>query len=115
MPVTIEVLRIMKKLALNDMKAIAQVRGGLCLSESYEGSKSKLLWRCANGHEWEVANSVKAGTWCRQCAAEARRTSTCSEAEAQNILNYASMRVCDCICMPVHKKGSLSAACSLYF
>lgn len=62
----------MKKLSLDDMKATAQERGGLCLSESYEGSKSKLLWRCANGHEWDArADSVKAGTWCRQCAAVA--------------------------------------------
>lgn len=54
------------------MKVIAEARGGLCLSKSYEGSKSKLRWRCANRHEWEaVASSVKTGTWCRQCAAEA--------------------------------------------
>ena len=65
---------IMKKLTLNDMKDIALERGGLCLSGSYDGSKSKLHWRCGNGHEWKaVANSVKSesGTWCRQCAAAA--------------------------------------------
>jgi hypothetical protein len=61
----------MKKLTLTEMKAIAQKRGGLCLSKKYEHGRAKLRWRCAKGHEWEaVPSSVKSGNWCKQCAVE---------------------------------------------
>ena len=60
-----------RKLTLSLMKAIAKTRGGLCLSETYEHSKIKLRWRCSKRHEWEaLPSSVKAGSWCRQCAVE---------------------------------------------
>lgn len=62
----------MKKLTLDEMKAIAHKRGGLCLSQSYEDSKYKLRWRCAKGHEWEsLPSAIKLGRWCKQCAVEA--------------------------------------------
>jgi hypothetical protein len=58
----------MKKLTLAEMQAIARKRGGLCLSEKYEHSKSKLRWRCAEGHEWEAKpNNVRHGSWCPIC------------------------------------------------
>ena len=61
----------MKKLVLAEMKAVARKRGGLCLSEAYEHSNTKLHWRCAKGHEWAaVPSSIKSGTWCMQCAVE---------------------------------------------
>ena len=59
----------MKKLTLTAMQAIAQERDGYCLSKNYKDSKTKLRWRCAQGHEWNaVPSSIKMGTWCRQCA-----------------------------------------------
>ena len=62
----------MKKLTLDEMQAVAQARGGECLSTRYEHSKVHLRWRCASGHEWEATPaSVKMGAWCRQCAAKA--------------------------------------------
>jgi Probable Zinc-ribbon domain len=62
----------MKKLTLDEMRAIARVRGGECLSSRYEHSKTALRWRCAQGHEWEAAPaSVKTGAWCKQCAVKA--------------------------------------------
>ena len=76
----------MKKLTLTEMQAIAKKRGGLCLSQSYENSYSKLRWRCSKGHEWEaVPYSVKSGNWCRQCAVEAiadKRRLTLEEIQA---------------------------------
>ncbi len=61
----------MKKLTFDEMKAIANKKGGLCLSRSYEGSKTKLRWRCAKGHEWEaVPSAIKLGRWCKKCAVE---------------------------------------------
>lgn len=76
----------MKKLTLTDMQAIAQERGGLCLSKRYVDSKTKLRWRCAQGHEWEaVPSSVKLGNWCRKCAVKvnaAKRRITLKEIRA---------------------------------
>jgi hypothetical protein len=58
----------LKKLGIEEMKEIALERGGLCLSDKYLGVHKKLLWRCAEGHEWENApKAIKAGKWCPVC------------------------------------------------
>jgi hypothetical protein len=55
------------------MRALAERRGGECLSHKYVNSETKLHWRCAAGHEWEGAPGlVKGGTWCPHCAHVAR-------------------------------------------
>ena len=57
-----------KKLTIEEMKKIASARNGECLSEEYINAKTKLTWRCANGHSWQaVPDSVKHGTWCPDC------------------------------------------------
>ncbi|MCK4614147.1 MAG: hypothetical protein KAU14_05020, partial [Thermoplasmata archaeon] len=59
---------------IEDMREIAESRGGECLSKEYVNSKTKLKWRCSEGHEWEaVPSSVKSGTWCPVCARRGRR------------------------------------------
>jgi len=62
------------KLTLEAMQALAQEKGGACLSETYESSQAKLRWRCREGHEWEAKPaSVKAqGSWCPSCAPRGR-------------------------------------------
>ena len=59
----------MRKLYLEDAQECAQKKGGECLSETYTGIKSKLRWRCKEGHEWDTAlDGVKnRNTWCRKC------------------------------------------------
>lgn len=53
---------------LEEARAVAQSRGGQCLSGSYRNKREPLLWLCAHGHEWAAAfQSVRAGTWCRVC------------------------------------------------
>ena len=53
---------------IDEMQALAKAKGGVCLSVSYRNSKSRLLWRCAAGHEWETQASVILGDhWCPQC------------------------------------------------
>lgn len=59
----------MKKLSIDAMREAAAAYGGLCLSESYRDSLSKLEWQCARGHRWfAVPHSVRQGHWCRRCA-----------------------------------------------
>jgi len=55
---------------IKEIKAIAQERGGKCLSQKYERSNEKLLWQCFLGHQWEaVLSSIKNGGWCPECSA----------------------------------------------
>ena len=56
-------------LTLEQMQAVAESRGGKCLSIDYVSNKGKLLWQCKNGHEWWApATRVKRGAWCIICA-----------------------------------------------
>ena len=51
------------------MRDLATSRGGNCLSPEYGGSKTKLVWVCAFGHQWQAQPvSVIQGTWCPMCA-----------------------------------------------
>jgi hypothetical protein len=63
------------KRTIEEMQIIAEERGGKCLSESYVNAQRKLLWECAEGHQWETASfSVIKGSWCPECAGKAKRT-----------------------------------------
>jgi hypothetical protein len=57
------------------MRAMAQERGGECLSEKYADTRSKLRWRCGRcGHEWEATPSnIRRGNWCPGECLRARR------------------------------------------
>ena len=58
-----------KILSLEDMRKLAESKGGKCLSSDYVSIKSKLLWQCSQGHKWEaVPATVKIGHWCPSCA-----------------------------------------------
>ncbi len=60
-------------LALADLRAAAEFRGGECLAEAWDGDwHSRLAWRCAAGHEFEarVATVLRGGHWCGRCLNE---------------------------------------------
>ncbi|AKZ26239.1 hypothetical protein ACH51_07695 [Ralstonia solanacearum] len=58
-----------QRLGIEAMQALAQERGGRCLSEQYKNIRSKLTWECHRGHVWETSpNSIFAGHWCPSCA-----------------------------------------------
>jgi hypothetical protein len=62
---------------LEECRALAEAKGGECLSPAYLGGQTKLRWRCANDHEWDVKPThVKAGVWCPTCAKKARGDKT---------------------------------------
>lgn len=60
-------------LTLEDARETAKEKGGDCISDEAEceGSHSRLVWQCAEGHTW--AARFKAvrymGTWCPHCRA----------------------------------------------
>ena len=58
-----------KKLTLEEMKLIAKIRGGKCLSHKYIDGKTKLKWQCSFGHNWEAkpTNVKNKNSWCPKC------------------------------------------------
>jgi hypothetical protein len=60
------------RLSLDDAKAAATERGGRCLSKSYENTRAKMLWECANGHRWEAPlDRIRRNHWCPDCSPKA--------------------------------------------
>jgi hypothetical protein len=59
--------RWQKRLA--DMRELAASRGGLCLSDAYEGQHKRLRWQCKMGHSWMAtpASVQYGGSWCPEC------------------------------------------------
>ena len=54
---------------IDDMRELAESRGGQCLSTEFSGIGSKLKWKCGFGHDWEATPvCIKAGHWCPECA-----------------------------------------------
>jgi hypothetical protein len=57
-----------RRLTIEDLQQIAELRGGKCLSVRYVGSKSKLKFECGEGHRWKTrADSLRGGSWCPKC------------------------------------------------
>jgi len=54
---------------LQEVKAMAIERGGLCLSDHYINNRESLRFKCSEGHEWETCFKViNHGSWCPVCA-----------------------------------------------
>jgi hypothetical protein len=59
-----------EKRTIEDMRLLAESRGGKCLSQEYELGTKKLLWECSicKNKWWTSANTVCQGSWCPACA-----------------------------------------------
>jgi len=58
-----------QKLTIEEMQKIARSRGGICLSDRYVNTQTKLEWKCKKSHIWMAAPSnIKTGHWCPKCA-----------------------------------------------
>ena len=56
---------------INNMREIAQLRKGKCLSKEYIDKFSPLKWMCSKGHTWDTGYYlIQRGGWCSQCAKE---------------------------------------------
>ena len=56
---------------LEEIKKIAEEKGGKCLSEVYINKNTKLSFECAKGHSFESRpETIKRGQWCFKCAHE---------------------------------------------
>ena len=65
-----------QKKTIGDMKELARLRGGECLSDVYENDRTDLIWKCKVGHTWNAKpNYIKQGTWCPICSSYRRERS----------------------------------------
>lgn len=56
---------------IDNAQNLAKEHGGKCLSTEYINSSTKLMWECAEGHQWKANyNSVQHDTWCPECGRE---------------------------------------------
>ncbi len=56
------------RLTLDQMRDIANSRGGFCLSNIYINANTHLKWKCKFGHIWNaVPAQIKKGHWCPTC------------------------------------------------
>jgi len=64
------------QLTIEDMRSIAKMKGGKCLSSIYKNNKTKLEWECDKGHKWWAtpSNIRNHGKWCSKCSGNARLT-----------------------------------------
>jgi hypothetical protein len=54
---------------IDEMKEIANKKGGILLSDFYVHDKDKLKWCCSEKHIWTATpHDIKDGTWCPECA-----------------------------------------------
>jgi hypothetical protein len=53
---------------IKELSDIARAKSGKLLSKLYHNNKTKLVWECECGHQWEKRrNHVKSGQWCLSC------------------------------------------------
>ncbi|MDE2425772.1 MAG: hypothetical protein KGO96_07680 [Elusimicrobia bacterium] len=56
------------KKSLEDCHRLANLKDGTCLSDEYINCRTKMLWKCINGHEFFMTlNNVSCGEWCKIC------------------------------------------------
>jgi hypothetical protein len=61
--------------SIEDMRKLAQIKNGDCLSDRYYNSSVKLEWICKNKHRWKaIPNSIQQGCWCPYCAGHMQLT-----------------------------------------
>lgn len=72
-----------QKNELNNLKNLAKIKGGECLSDKYTNNTTKLKWKCKKDHIWEAkSGNIKSGKWCPKCSYEYRASLTRGNIEA---------------------------------
>jgi len=64
------------KLTIEECHEVANSRGGECLETEYKDNKTKMRWRCEEGHEWETffGNIKNQSQWCADCGGRKKLT-----------------------------------------
>jgi hypothetical protein len=64
------------KYTIQEIKLIAEERGGKCISDEYINVHMQLLWECKFGHRWMIAPTyvISKNSWCPICAHHIKHT-----------------------------------------
>ena len=79
-----------RRSTIEDMQDIAEERGGECLSKEYVNYRTKLKWKCKEGHVWEAVPSRIKGDWCPFCTPQVKLT-------IKDMQNIAKVRSGECL------------------
>ena len=99
-----------KKYSLDEVKQFAINNGGECLSTKYINARSKLRWRCSEGHEWNaylgIVENNKKKNWCPKCAGNTPYT-------LEDLQLFAKNRLGECLSNQyINKHTKYSWQCS---
>lgn len=84
------------RLNITDVQKLAVKMGGVCLSNEYVNARTKLIWKCKEGHIWESTQSnVKKGHWCPKCAI--KKNSDNLRANIKEMKQIAKLKGGECI------------------
>ena len=74
--------------SIDKMQAYAVTRGGKCLSPAYINIDTRLLWECADGHQWQStpASVYYNKAWCPICARGKRKAKVKRKRSAEHLL-----------------------------
>jgi hypothetical protein len=105
------------RLTIEDMRKTASERGGECLSDEYVNGRTKLHWRCAEGHKWwAVPDSIRQGVWCPICGRKKlieNRTGKTAPLTIKRMREVAASRGGECLSRTYNgKKTRLRWRCS---
>ncbi len=81
------------KLTIEACRELALSHGGMCLSEVYVNSQTKMDWKCAEGHEWSAnfSHMRNRGQWCPSCVNKSEQL--CRDIFESNLLEkFPSVR-----------------------
>jgi len=70
--IPIKSIKWRRRYIIEDMKKIAEIRGGKCLSLKYSNYDSSLMWECNLGHQWKMTphRIIADNSWCPFCLKE---------------------------------------------
>lgn len=74
-----------QRCTIDEAKAVAEARGGKCLSDVYANARAHLTWQCHRGHVWPASfdNVRNKGRWCPDCKVLNMISSARSKARAR--------------------------------
>jgi len=58
---------------IEDARALAELKGGKCLSTKYRNNISKLEWECSSGHQWNSSYASMTKNWCKKCSIDKKK------------------------------------------
>jgi hypothetical protein len=101
-----------KRLSIEQFRELAKKQGGECLSEKYVNSKTKLTFKCREGHTWSaLPQNIKKGHWCKKCSVQS--TSIKLRLSIDVFRNIAKQRQGECLSNEyVNNRTHLSFRCS---